>query len=230
MLILPEARWGVKRARPLRVIASHAIVLLLMQNEKPDYHVPDAAGMAAQPPPSPAERRRKLIRFLAVTLLAMLANVFILIFASAFDLRQLGVYGYLGVFAIALLGNATVLFPVPYPAAVAVAATTLSLPGVALAAAVGSVIGETLAFVVGRSGKAVVERSRVYEWMQRQLRHPVRAALIIFVLAAIPNPLFDVAGLTAGAMGLPYALFVIPTLLGRIVKMLFFGLAGQELL
>ena len=34
------------------------------------------------PPPSPAERRRKLIRFFAVTLLAMLANVLILLFAG----------------------------------------------------------------------------------------------------------------------------------------------------
>jgi membrane protein YqaA with SNARE-associated domain len=50
---------------------------------------------------------------------------------------------------------------------------------------------------------------------------------VLFLLAAPPNPLFDVAGLTAGALGLPFWLFFVAVLLGRMIRMTIFVLIGM---
>jgi membrane protein YqaA with SNARE-associated domain len=98
--------------------------------------------------------------------------------------------------------------------------------GVGIAGALGSVIGESVSFFVGRSGRGVVEQTRFYRWVQRQLEHPWRAFVVLFALSAPPNPAFDVAGLTAGAMGLPYWIFLSAVFLARLVRfgiVAFFG-------
>lgn len=169
------------------------------------------------------------MRFAGVLLIALALNLLLL--KLPIDLSGLGSYGYLGVAVIVFINNATVLFPVPIaPAAVAKTAAALNVWGVIVASAMGSILGESVGFIIGRAGKGVIERSRVYDWFQRQLEHPIRAAVAIFILAAIPNPTFDVVGITAGAMGLRYPLFVIPAFLGNLVKMFLFALAGRQLI
>src|SRR3989338_2976777 len=42
--------------------------------------------------------------------------------------------------------------------------------------------------------------------------------IAIFVLAFIPNPLFDVAGLAAGSLKIPITRFLFATVLGRILR------------
>ena len=140
-----------------------------------------------------------------------------------------GTYGYLGVFLVTLLANASVFIPVPYPGLVARLAADLNVPGVALLGAAGSTLGETTAFLVGRAGKRVVDQTRFYLWLKRQLRSPLRSFVVLFLLSAPPNPFFDVAGLTAGSLGVPYPIFVAATFSGRIVRMLILAQAGAQL-
>ena len=47
-----------------------------------------------------------------------------------------------------------------------------------------------------------------------------------FVLAAIPNPFFDLAGMAAGALRMPLLPFLFWCLLGKSIKMLFFAYTG----
>jgi len=51
-------------------------------------------------------------------------------------------------------------------------------------------------------------------------------AVTLFVLALIPNPLFDVAGAVAGALRFPLWKFLLYSGAGRIIKHTFFALAG----
>lgn len=141
----------------------------------------------------------------------------------------LGSYGHLGAFLSAALANATVLVPVPYYPLLLRLAATLNPWGLAVAAAAGSVLGELVSFYVGRSGRAVVEETRFYTWVHRQLSHPWRAPLALFALSAPPSPFFDVAGLIAGAVGVPLWIFVVATFLGRVVRMLLIVLLGQAI-
>lgn len=143
---------------------------------------------------------------------------------------RLGPAGYLAAFAITAIANASVVVPVPYPGIIAVLNCALGNSlGVALAGAAGSTLGESTAFVVGRAGKGAVEETRFYRWLKRQLRTPLRAFVVLLVLSAPPNPFFDVAGITAGSLGVSYKVFVTATFIGRVFKMLFFIGIGQAL-
>jgi membrane protein YqaA with SNARE-associated domain len=177
---------------------------------------------------SAAERRRRIIRPALIGLGALILNI--VIYLLPIDYSAFGNYAYLGVFLITAIANATVIIPVPYiPIIARVAAQSDSLLLVILAGALGSALGESVAFFVGRSGRGAVAETRFYRWVQRQLRHPWRAFIVLFLLAAPPNPLFDVAGLTAGALGLPYGLFLTAVFLGRIIRMGLIALAGIQM-
>ncbi|HWQ12036.1 MAG TPA: VTT domain-containing protein [Roseiflexaceae bacterium] len=137
-------------------------------------------------------------------------------------------YAAPGALLVMLLANATVVVPVPWPGIlIPIARQSESVWAVVLAGALGSAVGESVAFFVGRSGRGVVEDTRLYRWVQRQLQHPWRAFAALFLLSAPPNPAFDVAGLTAGAMGLPFWMFFAAVLLGRVIRIwIVIALAG----
>jgi membrane protein YqaA with SNARE-associated domain len=143
-------------------------------------------------------------------------------------LHSLRGYSVPGVFVVMLLANATIVVPVPWPAVfVPIARQSDSLALVLLAGALGSVIGEAVAFFVGRSGRGAVEDTRFYRWVQRQLEHPLRAAAVLFILSAPPNPLFDIAGITAGATGVPFWIFFCSVFTARIIRLwIILALAG----
>jgi membrane protein YqaA with SNARE-associated domain len=181
-----------------------------------------------------ADRRRRMLRAGLVGLVALGLNVglFLLLRTEAGRawLVLLGNYAAFGVFLVTLIANATVIIPVPYPAVIAsVAAHSDNLALVIAAGALGSTLGESVAFFVGRSGRAVVEDTRFYRWVQRHMRQPWRAFAILFGLSAPPNPAFDVAGLAAGALGLPYWLFFAAVFLGRMLRIGLFVLVGVQL-
>jgi membrane protein YqaA with SNARE-associated domain len=177
---------------------------------------------------APAERRRRALRASLIGLLALLFNIGV--FFLPIDYGAFGRYAYLGVFLITLIANATVIIPVPYPAVIMrVAAQSDSLAMVILAGALGSVLGESVAFFIGRSGRGAVEDTRFYRWVQAQMRHSWRAFAVLFALAAPPNPAFDVAGLAAGALGLPYWMFFSAVFLGRMIRIGMFVLVGLRL-
>ncbi len=173
-----------------------------------------------------ASMRSRWIRPLLFGLLMVALNVAAFYLIPDDLVAQLGEYGYLGIFLVSLIGNATVVVPVPYPGLVARLATRLAIPGVVGAGALGSVLGESVAFFVGRSGRGAVADTRFYRWVQQQMQQPWRAFLALVVLSAPPNPVFDVAGLTAGAMGVPFPIFFFAVLLGRGIRFLVIALAG----
>ncbi len=144
-------------------------------------------------------------------------------------LTRLGRLGYLGAFGAAAIANATVLLPVPYYPIIIRLAQALNVWGVILAAAAGSTLGECVAFFVGRSSHGAIEETRINSWIRRQMQRPWRAGLVLFALAAPPNPAFDVAGLLAGALGLPLWLFLVSVFLGRIVRMALVCLVGLNI-
>lgn len=134
-------------------------------------------------------------------------------------LERMGGFGPLSAFLSAALANATVVVPVPYYPLLIRLGQAFNPVEITLFAAAGSVLGELVAYWVGRSGRQAVAATRFYAWVQGQLQHPWRAPLILFALSAPPNPLFDVAGLLAGALGVPLWIYVAATFLGRVIRM-----------
>lgn len=188
-----------------------------------------AAPQAQGPQPLDWSRWRLWLRPILLGLLITAANIAAYFLLPPELIEGLGSFGYLGAFLAAGVANATVLVPVPYYPLVLRLGQVLNPWGVAAVAAAGSVLGELVAFYLGRSGRGAVEQTRFYLWVQRQLSHRWRAPLVLFALSAPPSPFFDVAGLLAGALGIPLWIFASATFLGRMVRMLLIVLLGQAL-
>jgi membrane protein DedA with SNARE-associated domain len=161
---------------------------------------------------------------LRVAVLLLVVGVSLYIFSVRAEAGKWASYGYAGIFVISVLANATVLLPAPGIALVFALGGVLSPPLVSLAAGAGAAVGELSAYGAGFSGQAVFERTSLYErlvaWMRKY------GALTTFVLAAVPNPFFDLAGMAAGAMRMPLRKFFLWCLAGKIVKMLIFAYSG----
>jgi membrane protein YqaA with SNARE-associated domain len=174
-----------------------------------------------QPPPK-SKLVTKLLRVLA---LIVVVGLSIYIFSIRDQAEQLSKYGYPGIFLLAFLAYATVLLPAPGVAVVFTMGAVFSPLGVALAAGAGAALGEISGYLAGFSGQAVIERADIYQrltgWMKKN------GPLTVFLLAAIPNPFFDLAGATAGALKMPLPKFLLWCWIGETIKMLFFALAGS---
>ena len=148
-----------------------------------------------------------------------LVGINVLLFIAPFDYHVLGALAYPGAFLVTLIANAAVVVPVPYIPIVAHIAQTAGVPVlVVLAASFGSALGECVAFAVGRVEKDLFEGHAWVERIRRFFAHPRRTALFLFFFAIPLNPVFDVGGLGAGALGVPFRTFLIAVWLGRIVR------------
>lgn len=163
--------------------------------------------------------------FLRCLSLIVVIGVSLFVFSLRNRVSELAVYGYFGIFLIALLTNATVLLPAPGLAVVFTMGSVFHPLGVALAAGTGGALGEISGYLAGFSGQAVIERMDIYyrivPWIHKY------GVLAIVLLAAIPNPFFDIAGIASGAMKMPISRFLFACWIGQIIKMLGFAYAGS---
>jgi len=152
----------------------------------------------------------------------------VFVFSIRDQAEELAYYGYPGIFLLAFLSYATVLLPAPGVAVVFTMGGVFNPIIVALVAGAGAALGEMSGYLAGFSGRAVTERAPVYErltsWMNR------KGGLTVFVLAAIPNPFFDIAGVTAGILKMPVPKFLFWVWIGETIKMMVFAFAGANLI
>ncbi len=66
---------------------------------------------------------------------------------------------------------------------------------------------------------------RLLHWMDK---HKRLRNLALTVLAFIPNPFFDLAGIAAGALKIPVLRFLFFVAIGQILKMMMFAFAGAS--
>ena len=147
------------------------------------------------------------------------------------QIRQLQGYGYAGLFVVSIVANATIIIPLPGIVLTSAMGTIFNPLGVAIAAGSGAALGELTGYLAGFSGQGVIEKSdrykRILEWMKKK---PRLADLTILILATIPNPFFDLAGMASGALRIPIWRFLLWVWIGKILKMLPFAYAGTPIL
>jgi len=135
-------------------------------------------------------------------------------------------YGYLGIFFIALLANATVLLPAPGVAIIYAMGAVFNPLWVGIWAGTGGAIGELSGYLAGFSGQAIVERTDVYHRVKPWVEKYGGWAIVFF--SAIPNPFFDVAGIAAGIVKMPMRTFLFSVWIGQLIKMTLFAYAGMH--
>ncbi|HET9476051.1 MAG TPA: VTT domain-containing protein, partial [Dehalococcoidia bacterium] len=184
-------------------------------------------GTEAQESSEALERGGRFAWRLEYTLLIGVA-LMLTFFALAFfyfssDISNLKSYGYVGLFLVNVIGAASILLPSPAAASVlgggALLDDFLGVPAfvwVGLIAGLGEAVGEFSGYAAGYGGRIMVENRpeyrRIHRWMDSH------GTITMFLMSTIPNPLFDVAGLAAGAVQMPMKRFFAAVLAGKVIK------------
>jgi membrane protein YqaA with SNARE-associated domain len=158
--------------------------------------------------------------------LALLVSAAVLVIGGRIERFER--YGYPGIFLLNLLSSATIVIPAPGLAVVSVMGSVLNPWLVGLCAGAGDTLGETTGYLAGYSGRAVIEDQGRYEKVSRWTRQ--YGLWVILILSIIPNPLFDLAGIAAGALKVPLSRFLLVCWIGKTIKTTLFALGGQTLL
>lgn len=173
-----------------------------------------------------SERRLQLARVLAL-ILVIAASIYV--FSIRDQAKELASYGYPGIFLLSILANGTIILPAPGILFVFTMGAVFNPFFVAIAAGLGAAIGELSGYLAGFSGQAVVEKAEAYQKILGWMRdHRRLSYLVILLLAFIPNPLFDLAGIAAGTLRIPIPHFLFFSAIGKILKMLVFAYAGAS--
>jgi membrane protein YqaA with SNARE-associated domain len=196
----------------------------LAQNQQPQE------SLASQEHPEQdvhkAPPSRRLLRPILAIVIAVGISVSVYLIGDRVE--DFGRYGYPGIFVLNMLSSATIVIPAPGLAVVSVMGSVLNPFAVGACAGAGDALGELTGYLAGYGGRAVAEDSerydRVVKWTQKY------GLWVIFVLSVIPNPLFDLAGIAAGALKIPVSRFLIVCWIGKTIKTTLFALGGSTVM
>ncbi len=214
-----------------------------------------APGAAAGVPEQVLEKVKGLVRACPTPLLlaiggavvfGLAALVAVLPFVLGVNQGDLENLGYPGVFIANFLGTATLFFPVPGltaagQALIVTLADKYDPVPIALLGGAGMALAETTAYAAGRglrelsSEREMPIGGRIGGWLQAGARVVDRLMLrygvpTLLVLSAVPNPLFEFAGITAGAIRMPFWRFFLPVVVGKLSRAFALAFIGQRLL
>ncbi|MCX8196795.1 MAG: VTT domain-containing protein [Candidatus Micrarchaeota archaeon] len=163
--------------------------------------------------------KSEIVAFLAAVVIAVSA---MLAFRHISFLRQLG---YLEILAVSFVSSATVLLPLPGFAVVFAAAQYLNPFLLGLSAGIGSGLGEISGYLAGTVGHRTLTTTTFFEKHKLQLQK--YGWPVVFLLAVIPNPAFDVVGLAAGAIKMEWWKFLSAAILGKSTRYIALALLGE---
>ena len=196
-------------------------------------------------PPDPSEELQEQLQYvrlwrvsvrLEYASLAAIA-VFAVSLAVAFIVLGLGEdditggWGYPMLWVISGLRASSVILPIP-GSGLTIAAGALMEPlwGIPVPIAVGVTagsaesLGEFTGYWAGVNGGKLMEGRRLYELIRRWIQKAPFPTM--FVMSFAPSPVFDIAGLAAGAARVPIRIFFPAVLMGKILRGTAMGAAG----
>ncbi|MDA1128928.1 MAG: VTT domain-containing protein [Chloroflexi bacterium] len=179
-------------------------------------HLAQLAGLPAR---IDWRKPENLVR-LAILMVVIAAIAAALLLRGSFGATQVG-YG--AVALSALVASAGLVIPVPALATACATALFLNPFLVGVIAGSAETTGELSGYYLGYTGRDVLSRSRIYQRLERWMRR--KGWLLLFIASLIPNPIFDVVGIAAGALRYPIWGFLAVVWLGKVLKFLIFAYA-----
>jgi len=195
--------------------------------------------------PSEKVPRRLLLALLAVVLLAGLLLSIVPFAAGWVSEEDFRKFGYAGIFFANFLGTATGFIPVPGLTAagqglIIWGSQELWVPAVVVVGASAMTMAESTAYLTGSIGRGIAEerepiKGRIGEWMSRFARWvdwlmARWGFLTLLVLSAIPNPFFEFAGVTAGAVRMNFPRFIVAVGIGKTIRVILLVVIGDALI
>ncbi len=160
-------------------------------------------------------------------MLAILGAVLITLLAFALSTNSSAFYslGYLGIFLIGILSSATIILPAPGIATLLLFGKFANPLLLGVIFGIGSGIGEMTGYMAGRGGNYVIDgKNKEIERHKEQIKK--YGPIAIFFLALIPNPVFDLAGISAGLVRMPPWQFLLSCCAGKVIKGIALAYAG----
>jgi membrane protein DedA with SNARE-associated domain len=202
-------------------------------------------GLMARAPQSTRGRLLTVAAVFLVVLAPSLALLYVSVTAGQDATENwFGELGYAGVFLANLASTATLFVPVPgltaaAQALIASSATTLSPLWVGVLGGLGMAIGEITAYVAGMAASVIAREeeikapSRLQPLVDKVTRGVSRLMArygmpTLFTLSVVPNPLFEVAGWTAGATRYSFWKFMGAVTPGKICRGLLLAYVGSD--
>ena len=172
------------------------------------------------------KRIKKRENLLEVIVFFISIGISLLIFIYRNNFKELGNFEYLGIFLLSIIGNSTVIVPAPVFLTALVGGSILNPFAVGIVTASGATIGELTGYFTGFGGKIFIKEDKRYKKIKYFMNK--NGFLTIFILAAIPNPLFDLAGIFSGLTNYPLRKFILATFLGKSLKFISIAILGMK--
>jgi membrane protein DedA with SNARE-associated domain len=137
-----------------------------------------------------------------------------------------GAWGYLGIFVVSLVGNLSIILPIPAFVLVFTMGAVLNPWLVGLAGGLGGALGETSGYLIGMGGREVIETkyekrlAMAKKWIEKHGIFP-----IILVFAATPLP-SDIVGILAGVIRYDIRKFFLANIIGKVIMNTYIAWAG----
>ncbi len=190
--------------------------------------------------------RWMLITAAAVVVVGLIVGTTVPFAVGLLSQDDLEDFGFAGIFLANFLGTATVFVPVPGLTAagqglIVLGSDRLWTPGVLIAGASAMTLAESTAYLAGMVGRGVAEEremplgGRIGRWLRRAagridwlMAH--YGFLTLLVLSAVPNPFFEFAGVTAGAVRMNFWRFLLAVGIGKTTRVIILVIVGQAFL
>ena len=145
------------------------------------------------------------------------------------------IMGYPGVVIISFLGNAAILFPLPYMGVAFILGGVRDLGGtvfvfdpwlIGILGGLGATIGEVTGYALGYAGNRFIDEDQTNGFLQIVEKYPRATPLVLWFLAATPIP-DDVVIIPLGIARYPFWKMFIPQLIGKIMFLSGVAWAGR---
>ena len=95
-------------------------------------------------------------------------------------------------------------------------ALVLNPLAVAVLTGIGGAMGEMTGYALGRASQKFLKKGTGPTWLSR--RAEGHMAVTLLTISIIPNPFVDVVGIIAGRLGYPVRLFLVYSIIGKVVQ------------
>ena len=169
----------------------------------------------------------RLRKFLELSFIVFALVISVAIFINRNRIENVGNVGYLGLFILCILANATVFLPSP-GLMIAISCSMVMNPIiVTFVAALGCATGELVGYAFGSVTADISPKAmKIAEKLTGKIKN---RAVLVFLLALLPLPLFDLAGVYSGSTKMNVFGFYAACFAGKLIKVFFYVKTGGML-
>ncbi|MFW6110703.1 MAG: YqaA family protein [Thermoproteota archaeon] len=135
-------------------------------------------------------------------------------------------YGYFGIFLISLIGALSIFFPISYTVVIFALGNTFEPLWIAVAAGLGSAVGEFSGYLLGLGGRQVINEKYEHkmEFLVKVFNRFGSVVIFLFALTPLPD---DLLFIPLGVMRYDVKKAFIPAIIGKFFMNLIVAYSGR---